>query len=125
MSYNKQARDKLEILYGCRDMLTLVSPKNKSFHHLEKYENGGKATVLNGAILERITHDWLHTIELVDYELYELINECIKLYKYCLDVNNTRLIKQYDREIVPIVQDLVEEFDNERKVQKSLLKRTS
>lgn len=96
---NKEARLKLQVLYGCRCLMT---EKNSelTYHHLEKVEHGGVATVSNGAVLTNEAHQWLHSLEYTDVELYELVNECLRLYKKCLDLNQEHLAEQYEEECV-------------------------
>lgn len=99
---NKQARLKLQILYGCRCLLTNLKGDRLAYHHcLLKKQHGGKATVENGAQLIVEIHQWLHSLEHTDMELYDLVNECLDLYKQCLDLNNEELITQYENECMP------------------------
>lgn len=67
-----------------------------SYHHLIiPRRNGGPMTLENGAILRQNTsHDYLHTIERVDYDMFvaltsEMIDENIKGY---LDMENLKAI---------------------------------
>ena len=104
---NKKSRDKLKLLYGCRDMLTGLFNENLDFHHLIKKEYNGPKTIENGALLERLCHIWLHSLEYDDPELYELINECLDLYKKCIDYGLIKLVCQYETEVFPKVLVLV------------------
>lgn len=118
-------KNKLKELYGHRDMLTLIESDILAFHHLIKKALGGKDTVDNGALLEESCHEWLHSLEEDDPELFDLINECLKLYKICLDLNKKKTIKFYKKEVAPIVIDLVSERDikeEKKKLQKELRK---
>ena len=58
----------------CRDDLT--------YHHIVKKENGGKLTIENGALLTKRAHEYLHSIERLDVDLYERINNVLKEIKY-------------------------------------------
>lgn len=69
-----------------------------------KKEQGGKATVENGVNLERDIHSWLHSFECHDIEMYYLINECLLLYKKCLDQNLEELVQDYETEIMPRIE---------------------
>mgnify|MGYP007049655042 CR=1 FL=1 len=98
---NKQARLKLQILYGCRCLLTNIQTDKLTYHHLTKKEHGGKATVENGANLIREIHQWLHQLENSDIELYHLVNECLDLFKRVMSLGYTELIEQYETEVMP------------------------
>ena len=106
MSNNKKIKLKLINIYGCRCMLTGISVQkdsNLSYHHIIKKEHGGRTNIENGAALLIEIHQWLHNnIESKDKEMFCLINECLKLYKKCLDLNKTELIKEYEEEIMPL-----------------------
>lgn len=104
---NKAVRKELEILYGCKDMLTLLQSNKLTYHHILKKSHGGNNTLENGALLERLTHDWLHSLEYTDKDLYNLINECLCLFKQCIDLNEEELINQYVNEVAPKVLELV------------------
>ena len=54
----------------CKDDLT--------YHHIIKKENGGKLTIENGALLTKRAHEYLHSIERLDVDLYERINNVLK-----------------------------------------------
>ena len=100
---NKQVREALALLYGFRCMLTGIQTKDLSYHHITKKEHKGKATIENGSNLHPKIHEWFHNIvELKDKELFYLINECLMLYKKCLDLEKKELIDMYESEIMPI-----------------------
>ena len=98
---NAKASEKLKILYGCRCLLTNTETDKLHYHHIKKKEHGGKATVANGANLIREIHQWLHQLEYSDIELYHLVNECLQYYKLCLDLQELKLIEQYETECIP------------------------
>ena len=100
---NRNAREQLEVLYDARCMLTLVR-ESLTFHHIEKAEFGGPATVENGALLNDKIHSWLTNLEYKDPELYDLVNECLILYKMCMDDNRSDLVQMYREECVPEFQ---------------------
>ena len=98
---NKEASNLLEIRYGKECMATNLT-KEITYHHIQKANDGGKATVDNGARLQVDIHQWLHcACEYQDKELFNLINECLQLYKQCIDKGNKELIKQYKDEVIP------------------------
>lgn len=106
---NLEAKIQISILYGCRCMLTGLKTKNLTYHHILKKEYGGKATVKNGADIITEIHQWLHNnIELNDRELFELINECLDLYKQCVDYGELELILQWEDECMPLFREKVE-----------------
>lgn len=100
---NRSVREEMIRLYqlkrlGFDFMGYIFSNKNQlSYHHLivpKKY--GGKATIENGAILRQNTsHDYLHKIEPIDREIFELItNRMIEMNRNGkLDVENLRIIR--------------------------------
>jgi hypothetical protein len=100
---NRIAREQLEMLYDARCMLTLCE-RCLTFHHIEKAQHGGEATVENGALLNDKIHSWLTNLEYKDPELYDLINECLVLYKICMDEQKSELVQLYREECVPEFQ---------------------
>lgn len=112
-SIGEHARVRAELLslFGYLDLLTgeeIPDFKSASFHHIDKDCNGGDYSVDNGAILLRITHDYLHNeIEVKDKALFELISECLYLYKYCKLNGLSILTDQFEQEVQPEVKKLV------------------
>lgn len=98
---NKEAREQLQVLYGCRCLLTNIDTDKLTYHHLIKKSKGGRATVDNGVQLIAEIHQWTHSLEHTDMELYDLVNETLDLYKQCLDLGNEELINQYENECMP------------------------
>jgi hypothetical protein len=49
-----------------------------TFHHLKKRCHGGKEVIENGAILTKLSHQYLHIVESRDLVLYEYINNVLK-----------------------------------------------
>ncbi|MDD4187678.1 MAG: HNH endonuclease [Bacilli bacterium] len=108
-------KDDLKILYGCRDMLTGLKSKALNFHHIVKRLDDGKRTIENGALLEQDCHDWLHYFEIIDPDIYKLVNECLVFYKNCLDLGYLELVEQYETDIFPVAQNSVNEYISRRK----------
>jgi len=108
---NKHAKNLIINKYGCKCFMTgvvLTKPSDLSFHHILKKQHGGRATVENGANLIYEIHQWLHNnIESKNKEMFYLINECLKLYKKCLDLNKTELINEYEEEIMPLFREKI------------------
>lgn len=100
---SKSVREEMIRLYqlkrlGFDFMGYTFSNKNQlSYHHLIVPRRfGGKATIENGSILRQNTsHDYLHKIEPIDREVFELItNRMIEMNKNGkLDVENLRIIR--------------------------------
>ena len=87
--------------YNNKCMLTFLKSSALTLHHIQKRAVGGKNTVENGSLLLYEIHQWLHNnIELHDRKLYNLINECLILYKICVDQNKEELLEQYEQEVV-------------------------
>ena len=102
---NRQMKENLKMLYHCRCFLTgLKESKNNkmTFHHIEKQVNKGATSTENGANLVVLIHRWLHKQECVNIELYYLVNECLKLYKKCMDEEKHHLIEQWEEECLPL-----------------------
>lgn len=110
---NTNNRKKLILLYGCRDMLTLIETEKLEFHHLLKKALGGKSNIENGALLDEYIHDWLHSLEISDPDLYDLINECLYLFKVCLDYGLEDLIYHYEKEVASRARVLIRHKKNE------------
>src|SRR5574344_1739935 len=98
---NKEVREQLQVLYGCRCLLTGIQTDKLTYHHINKKEHGGKATAENGAQIISEIHNWLHSLEHTDIELYDLVNECLDLYKKAMDLGLVDLIEQYETECIP------------------------
>ena len=58
-------------------------------HHIIKKCDRGPNSVENGAVLNRKIHDGVHSLEHTNKELYNEINECLRLYKICAEENKT------------------------------------
>ncbi len=98
---NKEAREQLQVLYGCRCLLTGINTDKLTYHHIIKKEHKSPTNVKNGAQLIAEIHQWTHRLEHTDMELYDLVNECLDLYKQCMDLGLTELIEQYENECMP------------------------
>lgn len=99
---NKEAREQLQVLYGCRCLLTNIKTDRLTYHHcLLKKQHGGKVTIDNGAQIINEIHQWLHKLEHTNIELFDLVNECLDLYKQVMDLGLTDLIEQYETECMP------------------------
>lgn len=61
------------------DFMGYKLEKNPTFHHLKKSEFGGKYEISNGAVLNKISHQYLHIIEYKEIELYMLLNKLLKI----------------------------------------------
>lgn len=91
---------------GCDFMgYKLQKADSLTFHHLIiPRRNGGRITRQNGAIIQRMPHDYLHLIERIDYDTFcyltsEMIDMNIKGY---LDPENLAqidlLLQQFEAE---------------------------
>lgn len=110
---NRVAKAQIVEIHGNRCMLTNVNVDvNKkyklTYHHIEKKEFGGQATIENGANLIDRAHEWLHNaIEYKDPELFMLINECLLNYKEAERLGNVELVNQFENECMPIFKQLI------------------
>lgn len=104
-------KDELAMRYGKRCMFTLVR-EGLTYHHIQKDCDGGPKSVDNGALLTSISQSWLHNyIENKDPEMFDLINECLVLYKMCIDNNQVELIQQYREEVIPRLCECISKYD--------------
>ena len=94
MRKNQAVRKELEMLYGAKCMLT-DSKERLNFHNLKKKSESGQATIENGAVLNREAHDFLHEQEHKDKQLYNELNECLILYKLCLELNEQECLDEW------------------------------
>ena len=69
-------------IYGDQghDWMNYYLDKNNpyTFHHIKKKSQGGGYTLDNGALLTRLAHSYLHTIEQYDNETYLKLNLIFK-----------------------------------------------
>jgi len=93
---NKRAREELEMLYGAKCMLSDYTTR-LSLHHVKKQSESGKTTIENGAVLNREVHTYLHEQEYKDKQLYNELNECLILYKLCLELNETECLNEWEK----------------------------
>lgn len=91
---NREAREQLQVLYGARCMLTHLKT-NLTYHHIKKKCKGGCNDIDNGALLNRIIHSFLHSLERNDPTLYEEINEALQCYKVCVERNETECLEEW------------------------------
>ncbi|MGN1327648.1 MAG: hypothetical protein ACI4VQ_06225 [Clostridia bacterium] len=106
-SSNKRAKQRLIELYGEEcfiDKLHLRKGNNKkyksngqrkrmkqlTYHHIIKKENGGKATVENGALLSAENHEWFNQQSPIEQAR---LNNIFQQYKMgILEINNGKII---------------------------------
>lgn len=89
---------------GCDFMgYRLQKQDSLTFHHLIiPKRHGGKEIVSNGAVIQRIPHDYLHLIERIDYDTF-----CY-LTSEMIDIN----IKGFlDPQNLANIQELLEDFE--------------
>lgn len=112
-SKGAHARTRAELLrlQAYHDALTgeqIPNFKSGSYHHLIKKEWGGDYTVENGVMFLVRNHRFLHNIvETSNPALYDLITECLFLYKECLSQGYTELTEQFQKEVQPEALKLV------------------
>src|SRR5690554_4932292 len=80
--FMKPITKKMVRIYKCVDDCWLGYKITKSnyltFHHIKKAEHGGLYTLDNGALITNIGHNYLHTIEYKDLEIYLRLNQFMK-----------------------------------------------
>ena len=57
----------------------IYDPKDLTFHHIIKREDGGKEKISNGAILLREPHQYLHVIEYKALDVYISLNKIFEI----------------------------------------------
>lgn len=98
MKKNQRAREELEILYGAK--IACETSNNNINDHFPEFRKpivGGKETIDNGAVLNREAHDFLHEQEHKDKQLYNELNECLILYKLCLELNEQECLNEWEK----------------------------
>lgn len=83
----------------------LVNNDIFTYHHIVKRENGGKATIDNGAILTSVSHPYLHIIEYKDLDMYKFINRILK------DINTQRYMPS-EMQLL-IIDNVLKQFERE------------
>lgn len=78
--------------------------KQLTYHHLRHKSEGGKATVENGAVIEEIAHQYMHSLPR-DQE--EVINDMLREFKLSYGILSTEGI--YDTGIQELDFDIKEE----------------
>lgn len=91
-----EAKKQLKELYGCKCFLTDLKAMINYHHTIYKKCNGGQETVNNGTLINREIHDYLHSLEQSNKELYNLINECLIAYKVCLEQGRTDCLEIWE-----------------------------
>ena len=94
---------KIYVPYSNMDWLNYkLVRKDLTFHHIRKREDGGKATIDNGALLMPVGHQYLHLIEYKDIETYianeimknevakKILEEILSKYKEIIGANNEK-----------------------------------
>ena len=57
-----------------------LNKDDATYHHIIKKSDGGRRVLQNGAVLISISHEYLHLIEYIDFEKYEIINNMFKIF---------------------------------------------
>ena len=106
---NKEAKLQIRLKYGSYCFMTGYKlNKDATYHHIVKKQHGGLPNAENGAILSSAIHNHLHSvIEHENKQQFALINECLNLYKKCMDKNEENLIEQYEGEIMPFFRQMI------------------
>lgn len=105
--------------YSGLDWLNYEIKDEITFHHIRKKCDGGKRVINNGALLIPTSHQYLHLIEHIDPETYELLN------RYFREINSQKCEpKFYQRDnIEEILQDFEYHHKWDKKDDKILVKK--
>ena len=93
------------------DFLGYTLEKDPTFHHIQKREHGGKYALDNGAILNHISHNYLHIIEYKDPRIF------LALQQLLLVINRTK--EEPTLEMLQIIDHLLLGFEQENKEAKN------
>lgn len=78
MNNVKEEMMKIYNTYTLDWMNYFVKENDITYHHIVKAEDGGRVTIDNGALLTQRAHNYLHTIERIDIDIYNRINTVLK-----------------------------------------------
>lgn len=78
--------------------------KNITLHHIFKQVFGQYNMIENGVLLCDKAHSWLHSLERTDRELYTIMNDLLRLYKWCYEND---YIEKWESEIYPQVREKI------------------
>ena len=81
-----------------------LKKEDVTFHHIIKAEHQGKKTIDNGCILMPVSHQYLHLIECLDIETYNVLNE---MFKKINTQGYEPTIEQRE-----IIESILQEFEN-------------
>ena len=71
---------------------TFDDKKELSYHHIQTKQDKGKTTYENGALLNRLTsHNYIHTIEEYEYELFMELSQILKDEHKCKAITKEHL----------------------------------
>lgn len=74
----KRLKDEMILIYGFNCWLNELWIPNKkdiiTYHHIVERRNGGKATLENGALLARSSHDYLNYLDIDYHKIYKELN---------------------------------------------------
>lgn len=103
-----------------RDMLQIYKPISKldwmnyklvkrdlTYHHIQKRCDGGLETVDNGALLMRLSHNYLNVIEFSDMKTYIALNKMFKI------INSQRY--EPDKDQREIIEYLLQDYEYHHK----------
>lgn len=80
-----------------------------SYHHIQTRQQKGKTTLDNGALLNRNTsHNYIHTIEEYEFDLFEELSEILKDEHRCKAITTEHL-----REIRTILEYFEQKYNNQ------------
>ncbi len=93
-------RNQLYVFQDGIDPLTGYPLEVFNYHHIIKDEYGGALNFENGILLNLPSHDFLHNqIELYDKPTFDLLTECMFLYKDVKASHNEKLLNQWNNEV--------------------------
>lgn len=99
-NHKELIRNILFIFQSGIDPLTGLPLTDFNYHHIVKDEYGGAYDIKNGILLNKPSHEHLHNeIELYDKPLFNLLTDCLLLYKDVLQLHNQKLLEQWNNEV--------------------------
>lgn len=110
---NREARKELELLYGAKCMLTHIKTQ-LSYHHIIKKRDGGRNNIQNGALLNRVAHDYLHYLEINNKDLYRELNECLQCYKVAFEWQEKECLEEWEYVVKAANRELIKQKTKRR-----------
>lgn len=99
-NHKELVRNQLFVFQDGIDPLTNQPLSVFNYHHIIKDEYGGSFNFQNGILLNKPSHEFLHNqIELHDKSTFDLLTDCLLLYKDVKLLHDEKLLNQWNNEV--------------------------